>query len=165
LTEPDRTTLWEARWGDFPSLLGKETASGHPPRGLPAPDAILFDAYSPAKNPEMWTLVLFRSLYRCLDPHRPCSLATYSRSTLLRVTLLVAGFYVGVGHATGEKEETTLAANSLSLIAQPLGADWLRRARRSTSAEPLHQPVYHQAPLAPATWEHLLAHPQFHNQA
>jgi hypothetical protein len=126
-----------------------------------APHAILFDAYSPAKNPAMWTQPLFANLFHLLDPQRPCALPTYSRSTLLRVTLLLAGFFVGAGHGTGEKEETTIAANGLDLIDQPLDRGWLRRARHSTSAEPLWEPVYRQRPLALATWERLLAHPQF----
>ncbi len=86
---------------------------------------------------------------------------TYSRSTILRVTLLLAGFFVGVGHATGLKEETTIAANRLDLLAEPLNQRWLERAFRSDSAEPLHEPVYSRAKLSPATAEQLRAHPQF----
>ena len=109
----------------------------------------------------MWTVGLFSSIHRLLDPARPCALATYSRSTLLRVSLLVAGFYVGAGHATGEKDQTTIAANTLDLIDAPLDRRWLGRARRSTSAEPLDSAQYRQAPLTEATWDRLLAHPQF----
>ena len=86
---------------------------------------------------------------------------TYSRSTMLRVTLLLAGFFVGVGHGTGEKEETTIAANTIELLAEPLDRRWLERARRSTSAEPMWEPVYRQAPLSAGTWEKLQRHPQF----
>ena len=154
---------WELHLGDFPGLL---QALAHPPapssaRKLPAPHAILFDAFSPAKNPAMWTQPLFANLFRLLDPDRPCALPTYSRSTMLRVSLLLAGFFVGAGHATGEKEETTIAANSLGLIDEPLDRNWLQRARRSTSAEPLWEPVYRQARVAGETWEQLRLHPQF----
>ena len=128
---------------------------------LPAPHAMLFDPFSPAKNPAMWMLPLFTNLFRLLDPARPCALATYSRSTMTRVALLLAGFYVGAGHATGEKEETTIAANTLELIGEPLDRRWLERARRSHSAEPLWESVYRQARLALATWEGLQRHPQF----
>ena len=48
----------------------------------------------------MWSQPLFAELYRLLDPARPCALATYSRSTMLRVALLLAGFFVGTGDAT-----------------------------------------------------------------
>ena len=86
---------------------------------------------------------------------------TYSRSTMLRASLLLAGFFVGTGHATGEKEETTIAANTLELIDEPLDWRWLHRARKSTSAEPLREPRYRQAPLTMGTWEQLCALPQF----
>ena len=90
---------------------------------------------------------------------------TYSRSTMLRVTLLLAGFFVGVGRATGEKEETTIAANVPELLDEPLPSAWLQRVRESRSAEPLREPVYRQAPLSPASWEKLLQHPQFRQAA
>ncbi|PYI82325.1 MAG: hypothetical protein DME26_18075 [Verrucomicrobia bacterium] len=137
------------------------TARSFPKDFLPAPHAIMFDAYSPATNPEMWILSLFSNLFRLLNPRRPCAMPTYSRSTMLRVTLLLSGFFVGVGHATGEKEETTIAANTLDLIGEPLDRHWLLRARKSKSAEPLMEPGYRQAPLSPGSWEKLQAHPQF----
>lgn len=147
---------WEFHAGDFPTLLESPAAAA-----WPKPHAILFDAYSPAKNPAMWTLPLFRRLHALLDPARPCALATYSRATLLRVTLLLAGWSVGAGSATGEKEETTIAANTPTLLSTPLGRDWLARAQRSTSAEPLHEARYRQAPLGDFSAVNLLAHPQF----
>ena len=152
-----QTIHWQLHLGDFPTLIA--THPNHPP--YPAPHAILFDAFSPARNPAMWTLPLFQNLYQHLDPARPCAMPTYSRSTLLRVTLLLAGFFVGTGHATGEKEETTIAANTLTLLSHPLDKSWLARAARSTSAEPLHEPIYRQAPLSPATQILLHQHPQF----
>ena len=151
----DRLSVrWQAEVADFPTLI----QSAAP---LPAPHAIFYDAYSPARNPAMWTLPLFQRLFERLDPTRPCAMATYSRATLLRTTLLRAGFCVGAGEATGEKEETTLASNALSLIPRPLGSDWLGRALRSTSAEPLESAVYRQAPLSEGTRAALLDHPQF----
>ncbi len=151
-----QSVAWDLHVADFPTLLAQPFAAT-----LPKPDAILFDAFSPAKNPAMWTQPLFARLFQLLDAERPCALPTYSRSTMLRVSLLLAGFFVGAGHATGEKEETTIAANTLALISEPLDRHWLQRARRSTSAEPLWEPVYRQAPLSEATWEKLQAHPQF----
>jgi len=151
-----RAVVWETRLGDFPALLRADEAAQ-----WPKPHAILFDAFSPARNPAMWTLPLFTRLFALLDPARPCAMPTYSRSTMLRTTLLLAGFFVGAGEATGEKEETTLAANTPALVARPLDRRWLARARRSTCAEPLREPVYRRARLSEATWDRLLAHPQF----
>jgi S-adenosylmethionine-dependent methyltransferase len=168
---------WEFHLGDFPALISRSSRGdeahnskikkqSEPPHvgsyKFPPPHAILFDAFSPAKNPAMWTLPLFKNLFQLLDPQRPCALPTYSRSTILRVTLLLAGFFVGVGHATGEKEETTIAANDLSLISEPLDARWLERAKRSHRAEPLIENVYRIAPLSNDSRAKLQAHPQFH---
>ena len=147
---------WKLRQGDFPTLLEQPLA-----RDWPKPNAILFDPFSPARNPAMWRQPLFTTLFGLLDPAKPCALPTYSRSTMLRVTLLLAGFFVGAGHPTGEKEETTIAANTRDLITEPLEHRWLRRARNSTGAEPLCEPSYRQAPLSPETWERLQNHPQF----
>ena len=181
-----QTVNWEFHLGDFPRLLvhllncrsrreetliktalGTEKAKSESPHVdsyelvIPAPHAILFDAFSPAKNPAMWTLPLFTNLFRLLDPQRPCAMPTYSRATMLRVTLLLAGFFVGVGHATGEKEETTIAANTLELLEEPLGKKWLERVRNSKSAEPMHQPFYEQKFVSAESWERLNNHPQF----
>lgn len=147
---------WTVYVEDFPSFINSPEAAR-----LAKPHAILFDAFSPATNPAMWTQPLFAWIYSLLNPQRPCALPTYSRSTMLRVSLLLAGFYVGVGHATGEKEETTIAANSMSLIDEPLDRKWLERARRSTSAEPLWTAEYRQAKMSEATSQRLKAHPQF----
>jgi hypothetical protein len=168
---------WEFHLGDFPAFLSNSRRRASAPSSgevslsqltlaatksrLPVPHAIFYDAFSPAKNPAMWTQPLFENLFRTLDPARPCALTSYSRSTLIRATLLLAGFFVGTGHATGLKEETTIAANRLDLIVEPLNARWLQRALRSHSADPLREPVYSRAPLSPATAEKLRRHPQF----
>jgi len=151
-----QTVTWDMHLADFPTLLAEPAA-----RKLAKPHVIMFDAFSPATNPAMWTQPLFSRLFSLLDPARACALPTYSRSTMLRVTLLLAGFHVGIGHATGEKEPPTLADNTPELIAEPLDRRGLQRAHRSSSAEPLWEPVYRQARLSPAAWEKLQQHPQF----
>ena len=162
---------WTLEPGDFPARLERFVGRDALPRvqadrqvcptELPAPHAILFDPHSPKKNPAMWTVPLFADLFRRLDPKRPCALATYTRSTMARVTMLLGGFFVGVGHPSGLKEETTVAANRIDLLDEPLDRCWLERAKCSHSAEPLSGPVYRQAPLSPETWERLRQHPQF----
>ena len=177
---------WTLEPGDFPAWLKSRAGVPPAPQTLPrerttpetallspgadrrdagpalsAPHAILFDPHSPKKNPAMWTAALFADLFRQLDPARPCALATYTRSTMARVALLLGGFFVGVGHPSGLKEETTVAANRLDLLDEPLDHRWLERAKSSHSAEPLSGPVYRQAPLSPETLEKLRAHPQF----
>lgn len=152
-----RPVCWEICVGDFPTMLASKAAVK-----FPKPHAIFYDAFSPAKNPAMWTLPLFTDLFRALDPQRPCALTTYSRSTMVRVALLLAGFFVGRGRPSGAKEETTVAANALALLDEPLDAAWLPRARQSGGAEPLQEPSYRQSPLSAGSWTRLAAHPQFH---
>ena len=144
--------LWEFRIGDFPKSLPHLSATAKP-------HAIFFDPFSPAKNPAMWTQSVFADLFRLLDA--PCSLATYSRSTMVRAAMLLGGLFVGRGRAMGLKEETTIAATTLELIDEPLDESWLKRAERSRSAEPLRDATYTQAPLTPETLSRLRSHPQF----
>ena len=122
---------WRLHRADFREFVRSPAA--------PRPDAILYDPYSPSANPGMWTLGHFTQLRTCLDPARPCTLTSYSRSTAVRVTMVLAGFFVGRGGATGEKDETTLAATDRGLIAQPLDARWLEKVRRSTRGGPLRE--------------------------
>lgn len=151
---------WTVTLGDFPTLLATAPAGR-----WPAPDAILWDPHSPRRNPDMWTLPLFRELRARLPGGHRCNLATYSRSTLLRVSLLEAGFFVGHGAGHDGKEETTVAATVPDLAGRLLDRSWLDRARRSTSAEPLPNAAYRQAPLSPTTRESLDRHPQFREVA
>lgn len=151
---------WKLVTGDFPALCQSKQSWE-----WPQPHVILFDPFSPAKNPAMWTLPLFERMYALVRNGPPCVLSSYSRSTMVRATLLSAGFSVGYGAATGEKEQTTFASNVLEELRKPLGKEWLKRARASTSAEPLHEPVYRQSKLLPETLIRLERHPQFSAQS
>ncbi len=161
LRDTGRATLPEGEWrwhlGDFPALLAGPTA-------LPAPHAIFYDPYSPAINPDMWTLEVFAALFGRLRPEAPCLLTTYTRSTAVRVTLLLAGFHVGVGGATGEKDETTVATNAPALLDAPLTRRWLeKKVCASTNAAPLRAAAggYTRSPISEEDYARLQAHPQF----
>jgi tRNA U34 5-methylaminomethyl-2-thiouridine-forming methyltransferase MnmC len=142
---------WTFHPGDFREAMS----------AAPAPHAILYDPYSPQSNPEMWSLDHFTRLHARLSPSVPCLLSNYTRSTAVRVTLLVAGFFVGHGHATGEKDQTTIASNTLGLLDEPLDLAWLQRVRRSTNSAPLRpgRPVL--AAISEEDWARLAGHPQF----
>jgi tRNA U34 5-methylaminomethyl-2-thiouridine-forming methyltransferase MnmC len=114
---------WRVERGDFRERV--EECAG------PAPSAVLFDPYSPAANPGMWTREVFRAIRDRADGD--CTLTTYSRSTVTRARLMLAGWCVGRGAATGEKRETTVAATRLEALREPLRRDWLERVRRSTA--------------------------------
>ncbi|MEA3213611.1 MAG: hypothetical protein QOE70_6668 [Chthoniobacter sp.] len=141
---------WRLHRGDFRAQFG----------AVSAPDAILYDPYSPRANPELWTLEHFTALASRLDPARPCLWSNYTRSTAVRVTLLLAGFFVGRGAASGEKDETTLAANDPTLLLAPLERAWLERVRRSTQSAPLRAGGK-GGPIEPDDWAKLGQHPQF----
>ncbi len=146
---------WKFQFGDFRELL----LAGKP---LPAPNSILYDPYSPATNPEMWTLDHFQRLRSRLEPESPCLLTNYTRSTAVRATLLLAGFAVGVGRSVGEKAETTIASNDASLLLKPLQRSWINRVRISRNSAPMRRAeAYSQAPMNPSDLELLEAAPQF----
>jgi hypothetical protein len=149
-----RDGMWEGegvRWrlhlGDAQGLLRAE---------LPRADLVFFDPFSPASNPEMWTTaVLSRVRECCREEGEGALLLTYSAATPTRVTLLLAGFYVGAGASTGTKGETTVAATRRDSLASPLGERWLERWRRSSSRAP------HGGTLTPEVEARVLAHPQW----
>ena len=123
------------------------------------PHAIFYDPYSPESNREMWSLKHFASLFPLLKEE--FLLTNYTRSTAVRVTLLLAGFFVGIGRAVGEKSETTIASNALHLLENPLGPEWLERVKYSGNAAPLEEKSG-QAPINEADYERLCECPQFH---
>lgn len=143
---------WVVHYGDFYSQLGK----------APAPHAIFYDPYSPQMNPEMWGLEPLELLYSKLT--QPCLWTNYTRSTAVRVTLLLAGFYVGFGSGVGEKDQTTVASNEPVLIDSLLPLEWLQRVRRSTSGAPLRQ-GHARGAISSEDWQKLVEHPQFRDAA
>lgn len=138
--------VWELRHGNFPDLIETETARA---------ELIFFDPYSSKKNPEMWTADIFRKVRAACGPR--AILFTYSRATPVRVAMLLAGFFVGFGHATGAKEDTTQASVQLKDLAEPLGQAWLGTWQRS------HLPnAFGESEASfPATKNFILNHPQF----
>ena len=130
---------------------------------VPAPSAIFFDPYSPARNAEMWSLETFRMISEAVTaPDAPeCTMTNYTRSTSVRVTMLLAGWFVGTGVPTGEKEETTIATNRISLLENRLDSTWLTRVRASTNSSPLIGRNYERSPISPEDYARLIAHPQF----
>lgn len=150
-SRPSPMIRWRLHRGDF-------SQAPHP---TPPPSAVLFDPYSPARNPEMWNLATFRRIREASADDIPCLLTNYTRSTSARVTMLLAGWFVGRGVATGGKEETTVAANRIGLLGDPLDATWLKRVASSTNAAPLRGREYVRLPIADDDFARLLAHPQF----
>lgn len=161
----DSSLHWHLHLGDFTQWVRSRLET---PAPLAAPDFILYDCYSPARNWEMWTLDHWQRIHRLLHLSTTTTAATggtriifYSRSTALRVTLLLAGFRVSPGVATGEKDQTTTAATSPELLPNELDCEWLLRVYRSTASEPFLGEKWRRLPIAETHWKQLLALPQF----
>ncbi|MDQ3262599.1 MAG: MnmC family methyltransferase [Myxococcota bacterium] len=99
------------------------------------PELIFHDPFSPESNPTMWTPEVFAELHRLCGPEG-AFLVTYSASTRTRVSLLLGGFFVGVGDPIGFKQETTVAATRPEQLARPLDARWFARWERSSARAP-----------------------------
>jgi len=148
-----RNITWQLR-GDFTHEIQDPS--------LRAPDAVFYDPYSAVGNPEMWNLGVFSALRARLDDQRMCLISNYTASTYIRVTLLLAGFYVGIGCSVDKKEQTTIASNHLDALENPLDVDWLeKRVRISHSAAPLRTIPHQIAPISEEDYETLRMLPQF----
>jgi len=142
---------WRLVEGDFLETFAAEAA----------PDVIFYDPFSTKVDTAMWSLQALRALYVHLT--RPAELFTYSASTAVRSSLLLAGFHVARGVASGPKDETTIALrlgdDSRGLFARHRLLDhaWLVRRARSTARFAADVPLEQHAEL-----ERLIdAHPQF----
>ena len=145
---------WHLHMGDFRSEVKSSL--------LHSPHAVIYDPYSPVGNPDMWTEEAFTTLWQRLDPKTPCLLTNYTRSTSMRVALLLAGFYVGIGSEVGEKAETSVASNCLEMIKRPLDRKWLEaRVRISHNSAPLKTALYSKSPITAEDYQRLEQHPQF----
>ncbi len=123
-----------ARWrlvlGDLPATL-----AGQPDA---CADVVFWDPFSPRANPSLWTLGAFAAVRRLC--RHGATLHTYSASTKVRSALLLAGFAVGLGGATGVNKQTTVAAVDLSDLSHPLDRRWLERLARSSEPFPPDAP-------------------------
>ena len=130
---------WRLHRGDF----------SRAPISAPPPASVFFDPYSPARNPEMWSLETFRLIRHAVSASGApdCVMTNYTRSTSVRVTMLLAGWRVGTGIPTGEKSETTIAANRPELLEKPLGGSWIARVRSSTNAMPIRGRNHERGPI------------------
>ncbi|PZR10800.1 MAG: tRNA guanosine(34) transglycosylase Tgt [Archangium gephyra] len=117
-------------------------------------DVVFFDPFSPESNPTMWTVDFLRQIRSHL-PREGGVLATYSAATPTRVSLLLAGFFVGHGVSTGLKGETTIASTGAKSLEQALGERWLARWQRSSARGP------HGDELTTELENAIRSHPQF----
>lgn len=123
-------------------------------------ELIYYDPFSPKHNASLWTPEAFALLRKsCCAAAAGALLFTYSASTAMRVSLLLGGFFVGVGFSTGTKGETTVAATQKSALREPLSQRWLARWERSSTRAPIGSQA-----LLPEHEAALRAHSQFAQQ-
>lgn len=120
---------WTLIHGELPDSLA---------RAPYAADIVLWDPFSPKGSPELWNVHAFRWLRQCCAER--ATLHTFSGATAVRSALLLSGFYVGFGDATGEKGQYTQAAMDFADLARPLGRRWLERLLRSSTPLPSDAP-------------------------
>ncbi len=120
---------WELRLGEALDRLDAEPLRA---------DVVYWDPFSPKVNGPLWTAGAFARLAARCAPGT--TLFTYSTATSVRAALLLAGFVVGQGDASGPKQETTAAALPPALPARPLDARWLARLARSSAPFPSDAP-------------------------
>jgi queuine tRNA-ribosyltransferase len=120
---------WSVREGDFLATFATE----------PPPDVIFYDPFSAKVDAAMWSLAAFTRLFAHLAG--PVELFTYTSSTAIRSAMLVAGFHVARGVASGPKAETTIALTRPISPHALLGHDWLDRRRRSSARFPADVPI------------------------
>lgn len=83
---------------EVPKFLSEHPFSFH---------AIFQDAFSPKRNPHLWTVEWFSLLKKY--SHHDCILSTYSASSSIRKSLIESGWIVRKGHKFGPKRSSTRA--------------------------------------------------------
>ncbi len=99
-------------------------------------DAVFQDPFSPAKNPELWSVEYFRLLAGLM--HEDAILTTYSSADHIRMAMIEAGFLVGKGPSVGQKREGTLAA--LTEVISILDGKRILEIRDNLKSEPYRDP-------------------------
>ena len=70
-------------------------------------DAVLFDPFSPKKQPEMWRLEIFKTMYNILNKNG--RMTTYSCAGWIRRNMKEAGFIIEDGPRIGRRSPSTIA--------------------------------------------------------
>lgn len=115
-------------------LLVEGDALASMPR-QPEADVIFWDPYSSRANPGLWSVRAFSIALAC--SRADAVLTTYSSSTAVRTAMLLAGWAVGRGPVLDRGRHATVAAREVGQLAEPLGAEFLERRKRSSAGWPV----------------------------
>lgn len=106
-------------------------------------DAVFHDAFSPYKNPELWTLDFLSLIKERVDDKGYW--VSYSSSLSVRKSLLTLGFKVGSSKEVGRKRKGTVA--SLKSPVPPMEEDEIRKLVLSPFAVPMRDENLDKEPL------------------
>lgn len=81
-------------------------------------DYIFYDPFTPYKLPTLWSVELFKELYKLLSLKG--NLVTYTSSAAVRAGMIEAGFYLGQSEPVGRKANGTIAYKDKRLIKSPI---------------------------------------------
>lgn len=95
-------------------------------------DAVFQDPFSPGRNPELWTVEFFTSLFHHMK--EDAVMTTYSGALHVRGALLAAGLKIGRGPGMGKKREGTLAGKGS--VPHPLSEDELNSILSNVKSTP-----------------------------
>ena len=103
-------------------------------------DAIFYDPFSPGKNPEMWSLDIFRIIVNLIKTTG--ILTTYSSALQIRRAMFDNGFILGRGPSVGKKRDGTVASLELSQLDNPLSTDDLHHILNDIKSTPYKDPMF-----------------------
>lgn len=98
-------------------------------------DGVFHDPFSPASNPELWSVEFFSLLKERMEPR--AVLTTYSAALQVRMAMMEAGFIIGRGPSVGGKKEGTLATIHGSI--KTLNLDEMAGIRSAVRATPYRE--------------------------
>lgn len=106
-------------------------------------DAVFHDAFSPYKNPELWTYEFLELIKMRIDPYGYW--VSYSSALCVRKALFLLGFQIGSSKEVGRKRKGTVA--SLKAPVPPLEEDEIRKLHLSPFSKPLRDENLNKEPL------------------
>lgn len=132
-------------YGEASSMFASLKGSDHPlfhRQGNPRIDAWFLDGFAPAKNPDMWTEALFKTIADLSVPGTTFS--TYTSAGNVRRNLLQTGFTVSKSPGFGPKREMLYGQMAEPVVAQTQHTDW-----QPATYNAKHQPPWYLPPPAP----------------
>ncbi len=105
-------------------------------------DVVFHDPFSPYRNPEVWTLELFKKLKSKMS--RSGVWVSYSSSLPVRKSLLLLGFNVGETKPLGRKRGGTCASPGLTFR---LPSRWMLKLKSSPYSIPFRDPKLNREPV------------------